>query len=198
MPSNAVSPVKGYLKFLNSYLENYEKRKLYILGFLAAATRCLLIIIPIIIREAFYLVDTGEDFSKAVMSLLIGIALYLALSMLRAAFGARLNIKLKKSLQLRILSNSIRYKNHKAEARGAGAFISTVYGDVEQVTRIVCNLPVFSSVLDLLQVFVIAVIASSWSMLYIAIIAPMYLLLILVLTVSMRASKTEFSHFREL
>lgn len=185
-----------YLAFFKSHLKRSEQKAAFVLGVLTVCTRACLIGIPILIRSAFYQVDAGSALNSTIGSLLIFIGVYLVISLLRSSFSAKLNISIQKSLQLDILTNGIQYHHESIEARGAGAFISTVYGDCEQISQIICNMPVSSTLLDLLQITVIVCIASSWSSIFLFTVLPLYLLLIFVLSVSQRASKHEFSLFR--
>lgn len=115
-----------------------------------------------------------------------------------ACLQTKLCIVIQHDLQLKLITNGIEDSNTIIETRGAGAYISTVYGDCEQLANLISVQLLWSMVLSIAQIAMTLAITLRWTYSFLIIISIAYAAVIICLWLSNRVSMPEFQKFREI
>ena len=131
--------LKSFYKFLNQIVSKSDKNKLinnFIILFLLSL---LTVILPLIQRELLSSIEVRQSLNKWIIVLLVTGVIYCILRYILEIQKEKINRRLERDLQSTLIINGIEKTNKLIENRGAGSYLMSVYGDVEQLTGIISN-----------------------------------------------------------
>lgn len=185
-------------RFIRAWLPQDLQKKLVFVMMIILCGHVLGILFPIFQRNTYNHIGEVDNLRPWIIALLgCGICMCIV-ALLQTKISSTLSTAIQQYLQLRLIKNGILYTNQTIEQRGAAAYMSTVYGDCEQISDIIASTNIWKSVLSIIEAITIVFITSSWSWLFIAIIVPTYLLCGAALIYFAKVSKQEFKLFREI
>jgi|LSQX01.2.fsa_nt_gb ABC-type multidrug transport system fused ATPase/permease subunit len=190
--------LKSFYKFLTQIVSKSDKNKLITNFIILFLLSLLTVILPLIQRELLSSIEVRQELNQWIIVLLLTGVIYCILRYILEIRKEKINRRLERDLQSRLIINGIEKTNKLIENRGAGSYLMSVYGDVEQLTGIISNQEIESAFLSLLQLLAILIISLLWS-LWLALTILIGYAVGLLSTIHFRkVYKEEFSLFRKI
>ncbi|MBP7213132.1 MAG: ABC transporter ATP-binding protein [Anaerolineaceae bacterium] len=158
----------------------------------------LTVILPLIQKELLSSIEVRQELNKWIIVLLLTGIIYSILRYILEIRKEKINRRLERDLQSKLIINGIEKTNKLIENRGAGSYLMSVYGDVEQLTGIISNQEIESACLSLLQLLAILIISLFWSPWLALTILLGYAVGLLSTIHYRKVYKEEFSLFRKI
>jgi len=177
---------KSILIFLRFSLDRFNKRNkmmFFSVAITAALSLLAVIIVPILQRDIIENVQ-ADIINHPLMVIIFFISIVgIFCAVYESLVFNKLNMSLQYYLHREMIASAVRYSSKVIASRGSGAYMSLVFGDSEQIAELL-KTNYFSIILVLLQTAFITAIASSWSWIFVAVVAPIYVLSVLVIMTS--------------
>lgn len=190
--------VQQYVSFIIRWLSEENKRRCVLCMLGGLLLQGLSVLFPITQRNMLNSLGDQQALLRAIPVLAFcGLSIGV-IQLMIARLRTKLNIGVQHDLQLKLIVNGIEESNSTIEMRGAGAYISTVYGDCEQLAGILSAQVVWAILLSAAQIVIVAVITLSWTYSFLVILVAAYAVVAVCIWIGNRISKPEFRKFREI
>ncbi len=190
--------IQKYFLFLKKGVSTSNKKRLLWLLSCNLFSNILNVLLPIVQRNTYNHLGNEGDIRNWIVTLFIIGLLFAAAKFIETFLRVTTSIQIQKALQLRLITTGVESSNAAIESRGAGAYLSSAYGDCEQIGDIISGIPVWSALLSVIQVVAVFAITLQWTTMLLVVALPAYLIIMIVTIRSANVSNKEFQAFREI
>ena len=191
-----MASIRNFLKFYNLRFDSLNKKLFLSIALTAVFIATSAILVPIIQRDVIGGVQEGILNSRLTFILYAVIAVQIFCAVYEALILNRLNVSIQNAMHKELFSSALRNGSKIINSRGTGAFMSSMLGDSERISGLIST-NFFGLFLVFISNAVIIVIASSWSYIFIVVVAPIYLLCIALVIFSTKKEIKEYEKARE-
>lgn len=153
--------------------------------------------IPLVQKASLESVLQGKLSATAVGGLIsVGLVVIVA-TIVRSLMLAQTNLSIQRSLQLQMIENGILRPEAEKGGRGAGGYISHVFGDAEQVGMLLGSAPFEGAAVQLVLFAAIVATGGAWSWIFPACVLPAVALSAVGWSVAAALGNRHYVTFRE-
>lgn len=185
-----------FYKFIYKYLGNKRKYLFYLLG-LSIISNLLMILIPILQKKLLSGVIIKDINNKILIMFIAVIAISILISFLIETIIQIAVSKLKRILQEELINSVLLTNNPIIQQKGAGAYLVSIFGDTEQIANLL-KINIFDMFFQTITAIIIIIISYQWSLLFIKIVLPLYVIAIIVKIWCQKHFLSYFKQAREL
>ena len=177
--------LSGLFSFSLARLSGANKALFFSVALTAAFALAAAVILPILQRDMIEGVQSGAMSNPLVIAMFIASLLGIFCAVFESLALNKLSKNVANRMQREMITSAVRYSNELLAARGAGGYFASANGGAEYLVNTLST-NYFSLLLVFLQAAFITAIASAWSWVFVAVVAPIYALSIVIILVSSR------------
>lgn len=174
-----------------------NKRGYFNLLILALVTNILLVLSPIVQKKLIQSISEGSFLKEEILSfLIIGFSLILV-SFLEIYVLNKAKIIVQKNISLDLLESLSIKESSVIQTRGSGAFMSSVFGDAEQISTQLLGKNLFFGVINIVTCLVILFITYRWMKIFPLLIIVSYVIAIFGVKIIQKKRSYHYDKLRE-
>ncbi len=189
--------ISQFYTFFKEITFNKDKKRIVFLFLTALLSNILIIFIPLIQKNIINIIIERKLYPNSLVLFFVLSLILSLITLLEIFLIINIQISIQKNLSFMMLNSITRKNNLVMDTRGSGAFMSSLFGDSEQMSMLFGS-NYFFGVGNLISTMVILVIASHWSWIFPVIVILSYILMIIVINISKKYHGKYFSMAREL
>lgn len=192
-----IKSILAYIRFAAARFTKPLKLLFYTTAFTALMANAASVLLPLLQREALSGVEMSQLNYRAMLLMLLLSLISIACTVFESLALNRLDIRLQNRMQRELLESASRNGSARMDARGAGAYMVSVFGDTEQIASLI-NTNYFTVALLCVSSVIVIVVATGWSWIFAAVVVPIYLLTLITIILSNKVYAKRFRLGREM
>jgi len=186
----------GFITFSIKRFETADKVVFFSVAITAFFLLVSALILPILQRDIIEGVQVGDTQRTAIIMMIIISFIGIFCIIYETLVLNKLNLNLRNRLQREMIGSAIRNNSKIITSRGSGAFISSVFGDSEQISQLLST-NYFTVFLVFIQGVLIIFITLTWTWIFAAVVTPIYVFSIITIVISNKIHISQFTLGRE-